>query len=279
MATSDNTNWQKIRLVSTIKTIDDMSAQVPTDWTAEKIKNFYKSFHKQIGDPQFPKTFNMMLFGKVLENEKKLSGFLQGRRIQGEIKIYVLPDRSPQVSSPSDNDKRLSALQNEALQIVEANQFFYLLSEYLGALVDSYDPRTSAEVRQILLRNFPFMDTKMQELILKYSKFYGTVQDSPFINDNVVKLFDLMGISAKPRDKQAVRDMFYRPIEDRPRNQEQPPGQGMVDRPQAVDLRAEVNRRREELENLIENLEQRVGPAVQQQGANGEPVNNGRVNQ
>lgn len=260
-----------------------MSAQVPSDWTADKVKNLYKSFHRQIGDSLFPKAFNMMLFGKVLDNNTKLSDILNGRTVNGEVKIYVLPDRNQVMPSATDGDsKRLSVLQNEAIQIVEANQFFYLLSEYLNSLVDAYDPRTSSEIKQIILRNFPFMDTKLQELILKYSKFYGNTQDNPFVDDNLVKLFDLMGIIPKPRDRQAVKEIFYRPKDDRDDN--------LNDRPQVRNdgdiqvlpdgIQAEVNRRREELENLIENIGNRANPEIQHAG-NAQPAvaNNARVNQ
>lgn len=206
--------WQKIRLVSTIKTIKDMTGTVPLNWDGDRLTNFYRTFHKQIGDSDFPKAFNLLLFGKSITLETKISDITNGRGLANEIKIYVLPDRSAQSGAARADQfslKNLTTAEQEAVQIVEANQSFSLLSEYIGSLLAAYDPLSLAETKEIILKNFPLMDPKIQAMILKCSKFYGAAYDNPFVDENISRLMEALGIQPQTRDKQAIRDLFRKP--------------------------------------------------------------------
>ena len=57
------------------------------------------------------------------------------------------------------------------------------------------------QCRQVVLQNFPFLDTKIQTLINEASQYYGVVKDSPFEDENIRLLFDILGIKPQPRHK------------------------------------------------------------------------------
>lgn len=205
--------------------IKDMTATVPISWDGDKLTNFYRTFHKQANDSSFPKAVNLLLFGKSLTPETKICDITNGRVLANEIKIYVLLDRSAQSGAARADPfsvKNLSTAEQEAVQIVEANQSFALLSEYIGSLLAAYDPLSQAETNEIILKNFPLMDPKIQATILKCSKFYGATYDNPFVDDNVTRLMGALGIRPQSRDKQAIRDLFRKPETQRRDEAHQP---------------------------------------------------------
>ena len=253
---SGEDHWQKIRLVSTRnhKDVKDMTAKVPLSWNGEKISNFYRTFHKQNGEVNFPKAFNLLLFGKSLTMETKISDITQGRVLANEIKIYVLPDQNAQGSSAARADsnflKNLTSAEQEAVNIVEANQTFSLLSEYIGSLLAAYDPLSQAETKQIILKNFPLMDPKIQAMILKCSKFYGSTYDNPFVDENITKLMDALDIQPQQRDRQAVHDLFKRSIEQHERREREP-----AQEPAARENQEDAQAQRPQINQFIQEIE------------------------
>lgn len=261
MAATDDA-WQKVKLVSTLKTVKDMTASVPLKWTGEKLSNFYRTFHKQNNDSAFPKAFNLVLLGKSLASDVRIADILNGRVLANEIKIYVLPDRGAS-SSASRSDpnmlKNLSSTELEAVQIVEANQSFTLLSEYIGSLLAAYDPLSQAETRQIILKNFPLMDPRIQSLVLKCSKFYGATCDNPFVDENVTKLMDALGIQPQTRDPQAIRELFkWSP--EAPRREVRPEVEAQPVPDRAEEVAREERQNRDELNQFIEEQLNRQQP-------------------
>jgi len=67
----------KVKFVSTSKPFDDMIAEVPGSWNGEKLASFFKTFHKQSAEDEFPKLFNLILFGKQIRDDQQLSQLLE----------------------------------------------------------------------------------------------------------------------------------------------------------------------------------------------------------
>ncbi len=95
----------------------------------------------------------------------------------------------------------MSLVEKDTLKIAEANQMFLLLSQYVQAILNSYDTEHQADHRQILLMNFPFMDPKIQMIIKSCGKYYGVSQNNPFEDYNLKLLFGLLGVKG---DKKAL---------------------------------------------------------------------------
>lgn len=113
------------------------------------------------------------------------------------VKIYVFEDRQPaqrQIES-------LSLVEKDTLKIAEANQMFLLLSQYVQAILNSYEGIHPTDHRQILLMNFPLMDPKIQSIIKSCGKYYGVSQNNPFEDYHLKLLFDLLGVKG---DKMAL---------------------------------------------------------------------------
>lgn len=95
----------------------------------------------------------------------------------------------------------MSLVERDTLKIAEANQMFQLLSQYVQAILNSYETHHQADHRQILLMNFPFMDPKIQLIIKSCGKYYGVSQNNPFEDYHLRLLFDLLGVKG---DKKAL---------------------------------------------------------------------------
>ena len=212
-AQSSGSKTTKLKFVSTQKTIQDMTVQVPLSWTGEKLLFFYKTYHKQNTDVNFPKNPTLVLLGKTISSEQTLFEVIGGRSIPLDAaKVYVLESRQPQNQQAQTESGSLlpQPAEKEAIKIVESAQIFTLISEYIQSLFDSYDLRTWADKRQCLLMNFPFMDPQIQSLIKLASEYFGIAKDSPFEDENIRLLFNILGYKPKRKNIAYIKEVFGR---------------------------------------------------------------------
>lgn len=69
--------YYNVKFVSTSKPFDDMIAEVPGSWNGEKLASFFKTFHKQAAEEDFPKLVFLLLFGKQIREDQQLSVLLE----------------------------------------------------------------------------------------------------------------------------------------------------------------------------------------------------------
>jgi hypothetical protein len=94
------------------------------------------------------------------------------------------------------------------LRIIEANQIFLLLSEYIQSILDCYGGLTKRDAEKVLASNFPLMEPRIQSLIKTASDYYGLTPNNPFEDDNIKLLFDTLGIQRKKKSIRAIKDIF-----------------------------------------------------------------------
>lgn len=118
------------------------------------------------------------------------------------MKVYVLEDRN--ATDPGDSQRQ----SKEFLKIMEANQIFLLLSEYVQSILDCYGGLSQQEAKRVILGNFPFMEPRIQALIKTASEYYGLTTTNPFEDDNIRLLFDVLGIQRKKRTAKCIRELL-----------------------------------------------------------------------
>lgn len=94
------------------------------------------------------------------------------------------------------------------MKIIEANQIFLLLSEYVQSILDCYGGLTQQEAKSVLMSNFPFMEPRIQSLIKTSSEYYGIAPNNPFEDENIRMLFSCLGIARKKKSVRAINDIF-----------------------------------------------------------------------
>lgn len=110
----------------------------------------------------------------------------------------MLESRQQEAQQAPASNAENAKIEKEALKLMEANQVYILLSQYIQTILDCYDPVSQIQAKTIVLQNFPFMDPKIQQLIKTAGEHYGTVRDNPFEDHNIKLLFSILGIKHQP---------------------------------------------------------------------------------